>query len=122
MKGKINSYAIINIISLAILILVALWANQVDYFLPSLFSFIGVSSYALAITIYLAGLTPNILLYDAKIFTQYLLALSPLLLILIFLSLINPIYLVLSIFLIPLSYRIIEKSFNKWDEIEQLHF
>lgn len=122
MKSKVNSYILINLVSLFVLIFVTVWTNQIAYFLPALFSFVTVSSYTLSITIYLAGLNPNILLYNAKIFLEYLLLISPLLLILIFTSAANPFYLLASIVLIPVSYDIIKKSYEKWDRIEQSQF
>jgi hypothetical protein len=121
-KSKVNSYILINLVSLAVLILVALWTNQMVYFLPALFSFLAVSSYTLSITVYLAGLGPNILLYNAKIFAEYLLLISPLLLALIFSSAVNPFYLIFSLFLIPISCGIVKKSYSKWDKTEQPHF
>lgn len=121
MKSKINSYVVINAVSLAVLVFVMLWTGHTDYFLPALLSFLSVSSYTMSITLYLAGLNPNILLYNAKIFSEYLLLISPLLLVLIFLSVI-PFYLVASIILVPISYLIIKKSYEKWDNIEQPHF
>jgi hypothetical protein len=121
MKSKINSYMIINLIPLFVLIFASLWANQIEYFIPSLFVFLAVSSYTLSITTYLAGLNPNILLYNAKVFLEYLLLISPVLLVLILLSII-PVYLILSIVLIPISYSIVKKSYDKWDRTEQPYF
>jgi hypothetical protein len=121
MKSKINSYAVINIVSVAILLFAMALTGQAAYFMPSLASFIAVSSYTLAITVYLVGLNPNILLYNAKVFSQYLALISPLLLALIFLS-IFPEALTWSILLVPISCFIIRRSYKKWDGIEQPHF
>lgn len=122
MKSKINSYVIINLISLVVLILVALATKQTVYFLPALFSFLAISSYTLSVTVYLAGLSPNILLYNAKIFSEYLLLISPVILILIFVSIFNPFYLIVSLILVPVSYNIIKISYEKWDKLEQPSF
>ncbi len=122
MKSKINSYVIINIVSIIVLILATLWTNQVEYFLPALFSFLSISSYALSVAMYLAGLNPNILLYNAKIFSEYLLLLTPILLISIFLSMFNPFYLLASPILIIISYKIIRSGYSKWDRVEQPSF
>ena len=122
MKSKASSYIIINIVSIIVLILATLWTNQVEYFLPALFSFLSISSYALSAAMYLAGLNPNILLYNAKIFSEYLLLLTPVLLVFIFLSIFNPFYLLASPILIIISYKIIRSSYNKWDRIEQPSF
>lgn len=114
-KSKINSYIIINLVSLAVLIFVALWTGQSVYFLPALLSFVSISSYALATIVYLTGLNPNVLLYNAKIFLQYLMMLSPLLLVFIFLSVLNPFYLIASPVLILLSYKIVKNGYERWD-------
>jgi hypothetical protein len=121
MRSKINSYMIINIVSVAILISAMLLTGQEAFFLPSLMSFLAISSYTLSITVYLVGLNPNILLYNAKIFSEYLALISPLLLALIFLSFF-PVILAFSIVLVPISYVIIKKSYEKWDKVEQPHF
>ena len=122
MKSKVASYMIINIVSLAVLVASALLMNQTVYFIPALFSFLSVSAYTLSITLYLAGLSPNVMLYNAKIFMQYLLLISPLLLVMVFLSLLNPFYLIATVALIPVSYMIVRKSYDKWDKIEQTSF
>jgi hypothetical protein len=122
MKSKVASYAVINTVSLAVLVVMALLMNQTAYFIPALCSFLSVSAYALSITLYLAGLSPNIMLYNAKIFLQYLLLISPALLVMVFLSLLNPFYLIAAVVLIPISYKIIRKGYDKWDTIEQPTF
>jgi hypothetical protein len=119
MESKIFTYLMLNAVSIFILIFVAYWTDNFYYFLPALFSFASISAYALSIIIYLGGLSPNIMLYNAKIFLEYILLLSPVLLILIFLSIINPFYLLISIVLIPVSCRIIKKGYEKWDDAEQ---
>jgi hypothetical protein len=122
MKSKVTSYVIINSVSLATLLVLMALMNQTVYLLPALCSFLSVSAYTLSITVYLAGLSPNIMLYNAKIFLQYLLLISPLLLVMVFLSLLNPFYLIGTIVLIPISYKIIRISYEKWDKIEQPTF
>ena len=119
-KSKINGFILMNIISVILLMLVASFTESSGYFLTSLVIFISLSSYSLAVTVYLGGLNPNIHLYSAKIFLEYFLLTSPVILTLIFLSLLFPQFLVLSIFLIPTSYRIILSACKKWDEKEQI--
>ncbi len=121
-KSKINSYMLINLISLIILIVTTIWINKFVYFLPSFFAFLGISSYALSVTIYLTGLYPNILLYNSKIFLEYLILLLPVLLILIYLSVAYPFYLVFTLILIPVSIYLLKISYKKWDNFEQPNF
>jgi len=95
-KSKIEGYTIINIVSVAILVLATIWTENYANFFPALFTFIGVSYFALGVNIYLAGLTPNLLLYNPKILAKYLALLTPVLLILCFASVINPTYMLFS--------------------------
>jgi hypothetical protein len=121
-KSKIRSYLIINILSIIILALVAWGTNQFNYFLPALVSLVSVSSYILSITIYLTGLYPNIMLYNAKVLLEFLVFIVPILLILIFLSVISISYILVSLILIPISFYIIKESYRKWDSWEQQTF
>ncbi len=122
MKSKIICYAIINIIPVIILILVAIVMNQLFYFLPALFLFLSISSYTMAVLVYLGGLFPNILIYNAKIFLEYLLLTASVIIVLVFLSAFNPFYSLVSPVMIIASFYLIKKSFKKWNKIEQPTF
>jgi hypothetical protein len=121
-KSKIRSYLIINILSIIILTLVAWGTNQFNFFLPAIVSLVSVSSYILSITVYLTGLYPNIMLYNAKILLEFLVLIVPILLILIFLSVISISYILTSLILIPISFYLIKEGYKKWDSWEQQTF
>jgi len=118
MKSKLISYAIINTISVAILLVATFFSGYLVFLLPAFLTFLTVSSYTLAITVYLTGLYPNVLLYNAKNFALYVLLITPVLLVMIFVSILNPFYLVLSPLILPVSFLIIRKSFKKWNSWE----
>lgn len=122
MKSKVIGYVIFNQVPLAILVWTAFWINNLSYLFAGVLLFLSVSSYALALKIYLTGLYPSVLLYNAKIFLVYLLLGIPVLLALIFLSIFNPLYLFASPVLIVASFYIIRKSYVKWDKSEQPGF
>ena len=113
-KSKINSYVLLNLISLLILILAAIGMGF-HTFLPALISFLIVSLYSLSVIMYLTGLYPNILLYNAKIMLEYIFSICPVLLILLFLSIFKAPYMWISLLLIIPSSYLIKKSFPKWD-------
>jgi hypothetical protein len=121
-RSKISGYAILNQVPLAILVLAAFWTGSLSYLFAGALLFVSVSSYSLAIKIYLTGLYPSILLYNTKIFLVYLLLGVPVLLALIFISIFSPLYLLASPVLIPVSLYVIRKSCMKWDGKEQLAF
>lgn len=122
LKSKIRSYFLINLVSVSILISASLWVNQPADFFPALFTFYSVSSYTLAITVYIAGLSPNLLLYNPLILLKFIGSIAPVLVLLILLSLLNPLYLILSPILIIGSFYIIKRSYSKWDKIDQPSF
>jgi hypothetical protein len=120
-KSKINSYLLLNLVSLLILIFVAT-GTGFHTFLPAVVSFVIVSLYSLSVIMYLTGLYPNILLYNAKILLAYLFSISPVLLALLFLSIFNVSYIWASLLLILPSIYLIKKSFSKWDNWEHPSF
>jgi hypothetical protein len=121
-KSKITSYMLINIISLIILIITAIGTNQLIYFIPALCSFVTISLYSLAMTIYFMGLHPTILLYNAKIFSQYIFSIAPILFIFTIISILNPFILLVSPILLVPAIFIIKNSYKKWDNWQPLSF
>ena len=114
-KSKIVSFIMLNILSIFILFFSAITMDQLLFFIPALCTFIGISIYSLAMTIFFTGLHPTILMYNSKIFLKYILTVAPLLFIFTILAIIQPLYLLLSIILIPFAFFILKKSFIKWD-------
>ncbi|MCK5476916.1 MAG: hypothetical protein KAI55_03275 [Candidatus Aenigmarchaeota archaeon] len=121
-KSKVDGYMLINIVPLILLILVSLGTKQYAYFFSALFCFLSISLYSLSINIYLAGLHPNIMLCNPWTLLKYLFSIFPILLILIFMSIINHIYLIISLVLIPVSFYIIKAGCKKWDNKKQISF
>ncbi len=111
--GKLKGYAIANLLSATVLVLAAAVAG-VGSFLPSFAAFFSVSAYTLAVTVYLTGLSPNIMLYSAGVFLRYVFAISPVLLVLIFASLINPLYVLGALILIPVAGFLLSYGRRRW--------
>ena len=116
LHSKIVSYFIINLFSLFILIIACVTMNQLEYFIPALFTFISIMVYTLAVTMYLTGLHPNLLLYDPKNFISYVGLLAPTLFIITLFAIIIPYSMLASLILIPVSYWFFIKSFQKWNQ------
>ena len=112
--GKLKSSAIANLLPVAVLVLAAASAGGAGSLLPALAAFLSVSVYTLAVTVYLCGLSPNIMLYHAWVFLRYVLMISPALLLLIFASLLDPAYAFGSLFLVPAAGLLIARARSKW--------
>ncbi|PIN70618.1 hypothetical protein COV93_00740 [Candidatus Woesearchaeota archaeon CG11_big_fil_rev_8_21_14_0_20_43_8] len=118
-KAKLRTYVIMNIISVLVLLFVGLLSGTMNFFLPALCAFIGISAYVLAITIYIAGLHPNVMLYNAKLFLMYAMSILPVLIVTLVVSAVNPIWLFFSPLLVLASLPIMKKSYRKWDSTAQ---
>ncbi len=116
--GKLKSYAIANLLPAAVLVLAAATAGGAGTFLPAFAAFLSVSAYTLAVTVYLTGLYPNVMLYHAGVFLRYLLAISPVLLLLIFASILDPAYAFGSLVIFLPAALLIARGRKKWQAWE----
>ncbi len=113
--GKLKSYGILNLLPVVVLVLAAVtMTGGAGTFLPALAAFVSVSVYTLAVTVYLTGLHPNVMLYHAGVFARYVLATSPVLLLIIFASILNPLYALGSLFLVPVAAFLLSRGRRKW--------
>ncbi len=115
--GKLKSYGLASLLPVAVLALAAATGGA-GTFLPALAAFLSVSAYTLAVTVYLTGLHPNVMLYSAGVFLRYLLAISPALLLLIFASIFDPAYAALSLLLVLPAALLLSRGRTKWQAWE----
>jgi hypothetical protein len=120
-KSKITSYLVVSIFSFIILVFVAITLNQLEWFIPALFSFVTISVYSLAMTIYFAGLHPTILFYNSKIFSQYICTVGPILFVFTFASILDPFIMLASPILLIPALIVLKKSYKKWDKWKPLN-
>lgn len=116
--AKLQSYALLNLLPAAVLVLAAATSGGAGTFIPALAALLSVSAYTLAVTVYLTGLHPNVMLYSAGVFLRYVLMISPALLLLIFASIIDPTYAVLSLLLILPAALLLARGRKKWQAWE----
>jgi hypothetical protein len=121
-RGKLESYALLNIVSLAILVAAGLGTGEASLLIPALLTFASVSFYAVAVTVYVGGLSPSIMLYNAKVYLPYLGLITPVLLFLLFVSIPNPWFALASLCLVLPGWYILGKAFSKWGRAEQPGF
>ena len=121
-RGKLESYGLLNLVSVAILIAAGFGTGQVTLLFPALLTFASISFYAAAVTVYVGGLSPSIMLYNAKVYLPYLGLITPVLLFLLFVSIPNPWFALSSLCLIPPGWYILRKAFLRWSAWEQPSF
>lgn len=116
-KSKLNSYFILNLVPLVILILLALEKDP-SSLIPSLLLFLTISFYMVSVLVYLTGLSPSINLYNGKTFAVYTFSVIPLLMLNIILSMFGPYYALVDLLLVPVALYVLGKGFRKWDSNE----
>lgn len=116
--AKLKSYGLANFLPAAVLVVAAATTGGAGTFLPAFAAFLSVSAYTLAVTVYLTGLHPNVMLYSAGVFLRYLLAISPALLLLIFASILDPGYAALSLLLFLPAALLLSRGRTKWQAWE----
>ncbi len=121
-RGKLQSYGLLNLVSVAILVAAGLGTGQVALLFPALLTFASISFYAVAVTVYVGGLSPSIMLYNAKVYLPYLGLIIPVLLFLLFVSIPNPWFALSSLCLIPPGWYILRRALNRWSAWEQPGF
>jgi hypothetical protein len=122
LTSKICSFAVLQLIPVALIIIVSLLSNGVAYLVPALVLCLSVSFFSLAVTVWLTGLSPSILVYDAKVLVTYLFVLGVSLIVLIALAFANPYYSLASVLLFLPAWLFVRVSYAKWDSLDQPTF
>ena len=122
-KGKLKGFAALNITSVAIIIAAALLMGQVPGLVYALPLFAVISAYTVSSTIFIAGLSPNIVIYSGKVFLQYLASIAPVMVLSILGCIMSP----PALFFLLLAFAMfagvfLRKAYAKWDEKEQPMF
>ncbi|HDR74198.1 MAG TPA: hypothetical protein ENN85_09885 [Methanoculleus sp.] len=121
-RAKLQTYLMLTIIPVATLVIAAAGFGQMDRLLPSLLAFAGLSSYAVAVVVYCAGLQPNILLYNTRTLLSFIGLVAPAMLALIFISLPDPRLVAAGIVLVLPAALLVDRGERRWSQVEQRLF
>jgi len=122
LESKICSFAVLQAIPAAFIVLVTIASGGVAYLVPAFVLCLSVSFYALAVTIWLTGLSPSVLAYDAKVLLLYLVSVGIAVLALIALGFVNPYYATGSFLLFLPAWLLVKAGFTKWEIQDQPMF
>jgi hypothetical protein len=122
LTSKICSFTVLQLIPVALIGAVSLLSGGVEYLVPALAVCLSVSFYSLTVTVWLTGLAPSVLVYDAKVLVMYLFVLGIALIVLIALAFMSPYYALLSVLLFLPSWLFIRQSYVKWNDLDQPTF
>ncbi len=71
-RSKLTSFGLLQAVPTGIVLAAALATGGGAVALPAIGLALGLSAWAVAVTVYLAGLSPNVLVYDPKVLAAYL--------------------------------------------------
>ncbi len=122
MRAKLGGYALLNAASVAIMAAAALVTGQLWNLPLGLYLCILISAYSVSATVLICGLSPGILIFSGKVFSQYIILIVPVLVLSIIAAIVNPVLLAALVVLPPLCYIMLKKAFAVWDSKEQAAF
>jgi len=120
--GKLTTFAILQVIPAVFIASVALLSGEAAYLVPAVVLGISVSFYAVGVMAWLCGLSPNVLVYDAKVLFVYLISVGIVLTIFTAVAFTNPYYALFALILAIPTWLLIQKAKVRWDAVDPAGF
>jgi hypothetical protein len=116
--SKITSFTLLQVIPIVFMVVITLLSGQGEFLLPVLVLTLSVSYYVLAVSIWLTGLSPSVLVYDVRVMVQYFLLIGIALSICGSLTSINPWFGLAGVGLFIPAFVLVRLGMMKWDREE----
>ncbi len=117
--SKISGFMLLSLIPVAFLSILCLISNLVLYLVPALVLCMSVSFFSLALTVWLTGLYPDVLIYHVRVMIVYFLCIGIVTSVLSSLAFTNPVFSFFALILFIPSWILIHKGSEKWEMEEQ---
>ncbi len=121
-SSKITSFTVLQVIPAIFIMSVAVVSGEVLYLVPALVLCLSVSYYALGVTVWLTGLSPNVLVYDVKVMCTYLILIGIALAVFSTLSFASPFYALSSVLLLIPGWILVKAGCARWETRDQIGF
>ncbi|HWQ66645.1 MAG TPA: hypothetical protein VN372_07225 [Methanospirillum sp.] len=117
--SKISSFLLLQIIPIVYVSLISLVSGQSEFLIPAIVLCLSISCFALAVTIWLCGLSPQVMVYDVTVMIRYFIVIGIVTTVCSSLAFTNPWLSLFSVLLIIPAWVLIHKGFIKWEDLEQ---
>ena len=121
-SSKLTTFAVLQIIPAAFIAVVAILSGEAAYILPAVVLGIAISFYAVSVMAWLAGLSPNVLVYDVKVLFVYLILAGIVITIFSSAAFANPYYSFAAVLLAVPAWLFIRKAKVRWDAVDPAGF
>jgi hypothetical protein len=121
-SSKLTTFSVLQIIPAAFIAAVAILSGEAAYIVPAVVLGIAISFYAVSVMAWLAGLSPNVLVYDVKVLFVYLILVGIVITIFSSVAFMNPWYSLAAILLAVPSWLFVQKAKVRWDAVDPAGF
>ncbi|MDD1716266.1 MAG: hypothetical protein LUQ01_04640 [Methanolinea sp.] len=121
-SSKLVTFSILQIIPAVFIAAVAILSGEAIFVVPAVVLGISVSFYAVSIMAWLCGLSPNVLVYDVKVLSVYLLLVGIVITVFTELAFANPYYASASLCLVIPAWLFVQKAKVRWDAADPAGF
>lgn len=117
--SKIASFSVLQVIPVIYLTIICMISGQIAYTIPVIVLALSTSYFTLGVTIWLAGLSPNVLVYDVKVMARYFFLIGIVTMIFSSIAFANPWASLSSVVLVIPAWYLIQTGCKKWEFNEQ---
>jgi len=122
LASKITTFSILQVLPAIFTAGVAILAGESSTLIPAVVLCLAVSFYAVGVTVWLTGLSPNVLVYDARVLALYLILVGIAIMIVTTVAFTGPSYALASFVLILPAWLFVRQARAKWDAVDQAGF
>jgi hypothetical protein len=120
--SKICTFTVLQVIPAVFMVVVTIVTGGIMYLIPAMVLWCAVSFYALSVSIYLTGLTPNVLVYDVKVLLAFMILVGIPVMVVIALAFINPYFGIAALLLGIPAYGLVRKGYKRWEGKDMASF
>jgi hypothetical protein len=121
-ESKITTFSILQVVPMAFIAVVAALAGEAGVLIPAMVLCLAVSFYAAGVTVWLTGLSPNVLVYDARVLATYLTLVGIAIMAVTAVAFTGPFYALASILLLLPAWLFARQAMASWDAVDQAGF
>jgi hypothetical protein len=120
--SKICTFTVLQVIPAVFMVVVTIITGGILYIFPAMVLWGAVSFYALSVSIYLTGLTPNVLVYDVKVLLAFMILVGVPVMVVIALVFINPYFGIAALLLGIPAFLLVRKGYKRWEGKDMASF
>ena len=120
--GKLTTFSLLQVLPALFIAAVAVLAGEIAYLVPAVVLGLSVSFYAVAVMAWLAGLSPNVLVYDVKVLFLYMVLVGIAIILFTAVTFAEPYAALGSVILLVPAWLFVQKAKARWDAVDPVGF